>query len=84
MGSLLGFGIGSWTKAGAVAVVLAGLAWSHLTVYGAGKQAVLDRLKDDRITVLKDGKAIDDEVLGADTDTLCGLLGGCLPDNGAD
>jgi hypothetical protein len=46
-----------------------------------GRASVLSGLADDRITILKDGKEIDDEVLAADDDLLCALLGGCgLPD----
>lgn len=81
---MFGFSVGTSLKVGAVIVVLAGLAWSHLWVYGAGKDSVLNRLKDDRITVLKDGRAIDDEVLRADDTMLCTLLGGCLPDDEPD
>lgn len=42
-----------------------------------GREAVLQRLQDDRITILKDGQAIDNEVLAADSDELCSMLGGC-------
>ena len=66
-----------------VGVVLLGLAASHYMAYRSGKEAVLEKLKDDRITVLRDGKEIDNEVLGADDSALCELLGGCgLPDEG--
>ena len=42
-------------------------------------------LAQDRVQILIDGKEIDDEVLGADDDALCALLGGCLPvDAGGD
>lgn len=59
----------------AVALVCGGLyLWGHHD----GRQAVLDRLAADRITILKDGKAIDHEVLDADDDGLCALLGGCV------
>ena len=60
------------------------LGVSHSIAYRAGKTAVLDRLKDDRITILKDGRRIDDEVLRADDSALCGMLGGCLPDESSD
>ena len=46
-----------------------------------GRGGLLDDLAADRITILKDGKEIDDEVLAADDAVLCALLGGCeLPD----
>lgn len=42
-----------------------------------GREAVLQRLQDDRIAVFKDGIRIDNEVLAADSDELCSMLGGC-------
>lgn len=57
------------------AIVLAG--GSFVWGYSAGKETVLNRLKDDRITVFQDGVKIDNEVLGADDNALCDLLGGC-------
>ncbi len=63
----------------AVSVMAGGI---YLYGYQRGAASVLQRLQSDRITILKDGKAIDDEVLGADADDLCGFLGGCLPDGG--
>jgi hypothetical protein len=48
-----------------------------------GRGAVLRGLQDDRVTILKDGKQIDEKVLGANDSALCSLLGGCeLPDDG--
>lgn len=50
-----------------------------------GKQSIIASLKDDKITILEEGKKIDAEALVADDASLCGLLGGCeLPDNGPD
>lgn len=43
-----------------------------------GRAALAAELAGDRITILKDGKAIDNEVLAADDPALCALLGGCL------
>ena len=76
--------IGAWLRIGAALAVLAALGWSHAAAYRAGKNAVLDRLKDDRITILKDGRRIDEEVLRADDSALCGMLGGCLQDDEPD
>jgi len=42
-----------------------------------GREAVLQRLQDDRIAVFKDGVKIDNDVLAADSDELCSMLGGC-------
>jgi len=61
--------------AGAVAVALVA---SHWWMYAEGRAAILARLASDRITILKDGKEIDNAVLQADDDELCRLLGGCL------
>ena len=41
------------------------------------KVALNARLADGRITILKDGKAIDEKVLSGDDDYLCSVLGGC-------
>lgn len=50
---------------------------------GADARATIAvQLKSDRITILQDGKEIDDAVFAADDTGLCALLGGCkLPDN---
>ncbi len=58
-----------------VAALIAG--GSYIAGYSNGKETVLTRLKDDRITILKDGQAIDNKVIGADDNALCDLLGGC-------
>lgn len=73
-----------WVSLAAVVAVAGTLTYSHVAAYQSGKQSVLDTLKDDRITILKDGQEIDNEVIGADDDYLCKLLGGCVPDEGAD
>lgn len=70
-----------WLAAGLLA--MAGLAISgiYLTGRSVGRAVVVERLKDDRIRILRDGKDIDDEVSGADDGALCQLLGGCrLPE----
>lgn len=66
-----------WLIVIAFAVASITLGISHSMAYRAGKTAVLERLKDDRITILKDGRRIDDEVLKADDSELCSYLGGC-------
>jgi|UniRef100_Q11IY8 hypothetical protein len=76
------FGLATWIKLGAALAVLAALAISHGAAFRAGKSAVLSKLASDRITVLQDGRKIDEDVLGADDGALCALLGGCLPDEG--
>lgn len=81
---MLGISLGTWLRIGAALVALGLLAWSHSAAYRAGASAVLSRLQSDRITILKDGRRIDEKVLGADDSALCLLLGGCLPDDGTD
>ena len=68
----------SYLKLAAAASIAGLLTFTHLYAYNAGKDKILSRLQSDRIEVLKDGKAIDEEVLGADDNLLCDLLGGCL------
>ncbi len=64
----------------AVAVLLGGAYWS-VTLYNAGKNAVVEKLKDDRITILKEGRKTDGSVLSADDDGLtCILLDNCPSD----
>lgn len=61
----------------ALAVVL-GLGISHSVAFKAGKNSIEQKLKDDRITILKDGKKIDENVLSADDNGLtCILLDNC-------
>ena len=65
------------------ALVAAGLALSgaYLKGRGDGRGALVAQLQADRITLMKDGRKIDDEVAAADDPVLCALLGGCLPDD---
>lgn len=64
-----------------IAGVVVGLTFTHIYVYNAGKATVRAELLQARVTILKDGKEIDAEVLAADDSALCDLLGGCvLPD----
>jgi hypothetical protein len=81
------FGLTSWLKIGLGALAGASLAFAagYLNGRSDGKESVLADLKDDRITILEDGKKIDAEALTADDPGLCALLGGCeLPDGGTD
>ncbi|MCF6120548.1 hypothetical protein L2449_27365 [Mesorhizobium muleiense] len=61
-------------------VLLVGVIIGCVYVKGRadGRARVLSQLADDRITILKDGKKIDEQVLAADDDALCALLGGCV------
>jgi hypothetical protein len=52
--------------------------------HSEGKQTIIASLKDDKITVLEEGKKIDAEAISADDDGLCLLLGGCVSDAGTD
>lgn len=74
----------TWLKIGVGALAGAFIAFTSGYFIGqsAGKQSVRDELKDSRITILKDGKQIDEKVLGADDTGLCNLLGGCVVPDG--
>ena len=74
-------------KLGQALAVVVGASVIVTLIYSYGHQrgaaSVLQRLQSDRITILKDGRKIDEEALGADDIGLCALLGGCeLPDGG--
>lgn len=65
-------------------LLLAAIVASGTVVGGAylkgradGRAVVLEQIRTDRITILKDGKEVDDAVLGADDLGLCAMLGGC-------
>lgn len=71
-----------WLIAGALAVAAATMTAVYVKGRADGRAVVAAKLAEDRITILRDGKAIDYEVLAADDDALCGLLGGCgVPDS---
>lgn len=59
--------------------VVIGLSTLAHALYSAGQDRVYSKLKDDRITVLKDGKKIDETVLSADDDALYCMLVNCEP-----
>lgn len=59
-------------------LVVIGLGISHSMAFKAGKNSIEQKLKDDRITILKDGKKIDENVLSADDNgLLCLMLDNC-------
>lgn len=54
------------------------LAWTHYIAYSSGQTSITQRLKDDRITILRDGKSIDEDVRNSSDDELvCRLLDNC-------
>lgn len=63
--------------AGAVIAAVAVLSTTYYSGYSHGTQRILTRLADDRVTVLQDGKRIDENVLAADDDALYCLLVNC-------
>lgn len=73
------FGALEWAKLGGAAFVGAALAYLPVVTYGKalGRAQVVQQLQEDRVTILKDGKEIDEEVYTADDVYLCQLLGGC-------
>lgn len=77
------------SKAGRAAcgLLAVGLALGAIYIKGRsdGRANVLERLAAERVTILKDGKAIDDATDLLDDDGLCAVLGGCgLPDTAGD
>lgn len=82
MSALLGLLFSPAGKAvGGLLAVLAVAGTIYVKGRVDGRASLLSGLAEDRITILKDGKEIDDEVLAADDAVLCALLGGCeLPD----
>lgn len=74
----------TWLKLGVGALAGASIAFTcgYFIGHSAGKKSVLATLQAQRVTILKDGKQIDEKVLGADDDSLCGLLGGCVVSDG--
>lgn len=61
------------------AVIAASLAFGGVYIKGRsdGRSAILNSLQDQRIIILKDGRRIDNKVMGSDSEQLCELLGGC-------
>lgn len=70
-------GLKLWLYGGVAIVIVGIITYGVASIYKAGKDEVYDKLKDDRITILEDGKAIDKKVLGADDDTLVCMLVDC-------
>lgn len=66
-----------WLYGGAAIVIISIITYGGASIYKAGKDEVYDKLKDDRITILEDGRAIDKDVLGADDDALVCKLVDC-------
>ncbi len=66
---------------GLALAVLLGAGWWSVKLYNAGKDSVVEKLKDDKITILKEGRKIDENVLSTDDDGLtCILLDNCPND----
>ncbi|RWE90213.1 hypothetical protein [Mesorhizobium sp.] len=79
MGALLGMALSPVGKAIGVVLLAAALVGGvYVKGRADGRARVLSQIADDRITILKDGKKIDEQVLAADDDALCALLGGCV------
>lgn len=62
-------------------IVVGGISYTHYAAYKSGKDSVVQKLQQDRIDLLKDGKKIDENVLSADDDgLLCIMLDNCKRD----
>lgn len=71
-----------WKLAAGIAVGIA-LAYLPFVNYGKslGRAGLVQELQEDRAKILKNGREVDETAYTADDAALCGLLGGCLPDN---
>lgn len=71
----------AFTPAGKAACALLALSAVFGAIYmkgrADGRASIADQLASDRITIFRDGRAIDHEVLAGDDDYLCRVLGGC-------
>ena len=66
---------------GAIIAAVLCFGYYSLTLYNAGKDAVVSKLQEDKITILKEGRKIDENVLSTDDDGLtCILLDNCPSD----
>jgi hypothetical protein len=75
-----------WLKLCVGALAGAGIAFAagYMVGNSHGRQSILQSLQSDRVTILKDGKQIDEKAIAADDTALCDLLGGCVvPDSQA-
>lgn len=58
-------------------IVIGALGWGYASAYKSGKDSVTAKLQEDKITVLKDGKAVDEKVIAADDPSLVCMLIDC-------
>lgn len=79
---MLGLGIGTWIRIGAVLAVLAGLAWSHTAVYRMGVQSERRAALERSVDLLRERNATDETIRNMDAASLCRALGGRLSDDG--
>lgn len=57
------------------------LTWTHYIAYSSGQTSIIQKLKEDRIKILRDGKSIDEDVNNSSSDELvCLLLENCKSD----
>lgn len=54
-----------------------GFVAGHIHGSNATSAAIQSKLANDRVTILKDGKQIDEKAFTADDSVLCAMLGGC-------
>lgn len=62
---------------GIVIAAAAALTYGYARAYKSGKDSVISKLQEDKITVLENGKKIDEKVLAADDSSLVCLLIDC-------
>lgn len=72
-----------WIRLGAVAAVLAGLTWSHASVYRMGVQSERTAALVRSLGLLRERNVTDDTIRNMDDAELCAALGGRMSDDGA-
>lgn len=58
-------------------IVIGALGWGYASAYKSGKDSVTAKLQEDKVIVLRDGKAIDEKVIAADDPSLVCMLIDC-------
>jgi hypothetical protein len=58
-------------------IVIGALGWGYASAYKSGKDSITSKLQEDKVIVLKDGKAIDQKVIAADDPALVCMLIDC-------
>ena len=60
-----------------IAIIISSIVGAYFFGKSSQKQSMLAAMKDSRISVLVDGKKIDEKIENSSDDELCAILGGC-------